>query len=206
MHHLYFIRSVSGWLADEFYDQRTDVWVFGDLAGYRHFQHGLRRAKERDKITVLDLPADSATMNVVILPAAKGRASKPRLKVIERFVFIDKNPQMELVLYGNETAYDHLCRVIDLAMTSSLGDPIDHFHVDEGPGGPDCFLIPRSVSLNIRGPLFEWSLDKLESHYREMIVERGEYYLPKDYRHCIPQDYPYSEPNSKTNPWLSLKR
>ncbi len=164
---LYFIRLKMCWDTPDYYERRTDVWVFGDVAGYANFIEQLGRAKTLTTNIHVDCsrkPPNS--MRVVITPAQR-RLRKPRVKIVERAVLCGGSFEMELVIAGNAAGYSWLSRV--------FRNVSDHDHVDD----ITCYdrVEPRSVALNIREPLKRWSRKGLEYH-DSLVHVRQASFLP----------------------------
>src|SRR5215210_6328589 len=177
MSNLAFIRSVTCVESWDYYESKTDVWCFGDLGGYRYLRQILLRARNaRQNIQLNLLKAHPTSMRCVILPPIKGGLSKPRVKFIERFVSSSGQPNMELVIFGNRGGYKFLSERVTHLLEQSAGDPSDHAHLDDLV---DKEVVPRSVSINLRGPVRAWNRKHLEE-YAGMIFSKGAYFLPAD--------------------------
>ncbi|HEY3245051.1 MAG TPA: hypothetical protein VGM03_17045 [Phycisphaerae bacterium] len=199
MKHLYFIRAATAKHCWDIYDANTDVWVFGDVAGYRYMRSCLRRAQGSSRnLRLHKFDPRSHSMRVIVVPAARIPMRAPRLKAIERIVFIESRPEMELVIYGNRAGYDRLSAAFERMIAGGSDGPHDHEHVD------DNLLVPRSVYLNIRGPLSRWSRSRLGS-YAQMVYQRQPTHLPPGIEYLTAEVWPYEEINPRRSRALSLR-
>jgi hypothetical protein len=109
---------------------------------------------------------------------------------------------MELILHGTQSAYDRLAKVFEQMISDSTGIPQDHAHVGDWSDQwtKECWVVPRSVSLNIRGPLVRWSKAGLEED-RDFVYQASKFTLPEEYD-GIPE--PYTNVSVRSNPWLRL--
>lgn len=181
---LYFIRLKMCFDTPDYYERRTDVWVFGDVAGYAYFVEQLNLAKKSTaNIHVNCSKKPPNSMRVVITPAQR-RLRTPRVKIVERVVLAADSFEMELVIAGNAAGYSWLSRLF-----MNVGD---HDHVDD----IKCYDLvePRSVGLNVREPLKRWSRKGLE--YQESLVyERQASFLPGGLCTPDPELNRYEEPD-----------
>jgi hypothetical protein len=193
MRNLHFIRAKTVCAMERLYEELTDVWVFGDINGYRYFIDCIGQAKTTPKnVHFTELDFSLNTMRVVILPSASLPRKAPRLRIVERLINMGTGPQMELVIHGNAGGYDFLIKQVESSIEAADKEPESHSHV--GQDTPP--LVGRNISLTIRAPLWKWSLDGL-GNYRSMVESRGPWYLPPSadahawkYREPEPADYP----------------
>ncbi|MCH8073176.1 MAG: hypothetical protein IIA09_14615 [Proteobacteria bacterium] len=137
-----------------------------------------------------ELGIDLNSMRVCILPAATKPEKQPRLKFVERVVFLTDSPEMELIIYGNNAGYLELAECYEYACTQYLNDPSDHMHLDDYM---DRRIVRRSVALNIRGPLESWSRGGLKN-YGAFVFERQSTYVPDDIEYLTKKLRPYYDP------------
>jgi hypothetical protein len=186
MNHIVFIRNITAHDLWDYYDNKTEVWVFGTPSGYMLFKESIISAITAKHNVHLSTSGSEFSMKVVILPAQTTTSELPRLKFIERFVWSSNSPVMELVIAGNARGYEHFAKEVD-KLSRAPRDPSEHCHWDD-ISSP--IVIPRSVAINIRAPIGHWSR-KGYKDYAHMIETRGDYYLPKEllYRAAIPEEY-----------------
>ncbi|HVX11599.1 MAG TPA: hypothetical protein VHC22_10495 [Pirellulales bacterium] len=223
MEHLYFVRSRTAIADDNYYESKTDVWMFGDKQGFDYFLTCLSLAKTANRAVQLTgshpneigvLPPISSprrsgfralraaftlptSMPAVVLPPRTGLGSKPRLKLCERLVYKRRKPAMELIIYGNRAAYTRLATIVR-SLSQGPGVPLrDHRHLDDVF---DTWVVKRSVALNIRAPLSRWSRANL-GEYRSALYAANPHRLPNDLSHLEPR--PYELPDADS-PYLRL--
>ncbi len=202
MKHIYFIRSYTGYFDCDYYEQKTDVWVFGDIDGYRYLINNLKKAKDSQKnIRLLELNFNSNTMNVVILQSAYNSTKQPRVKFAERVIFDNDKPEMELIIFGNKKGYDFLIKTFNDFIRDSRENLEDHLHLDDQYNKE---LVKRSISLIIRDPLIKWNKSKLNI-YKDFIFDKGKKYMPYDLIHYKKVE-PYTAIEPNDNIYLSLKK
>lgn len=153
-HSLYFIRQTTMYDPETCFEIWTDIWVFGDIRGYSYVRTAILNAKGASKPLRLDaIPHHSHSMRVLVLPADRGTSVRPRVKLIERLIWDRDRLNMELVIYGNRPGYDRLAAVFQHSIDNP-DDPSEHQHLDDAPVR-GRWIVPRSVSLNVRNPLSE---------------------------------------------------
>jgi hypothetical protein len=190
MKNLFFIRSTTGRHSWEYYELKTEVLMFGDIKGYKYFVDCLNAARFSLSNVYLDeIDTTSNSMRVVVLPSIEVAAGEARLRIIERPVFVNESANMELVICGNSSGYKHLAALVNQIASDTDEDLDNHLHLDDDT---DACLIRRSVSLNIRSPLIEWSKKKLE-HWVDTVLERRSDYLPEDINYLFESPEPYQE-------------
>ena len=190
MKNLFFIRSTTGIHSWEYYELKTEALMFGDVEGYQYFVDCLNAARSSTRNVHLDeIDARSNSMRVVVVPSREVAAGEARLRIIERPVFVNESANMELVICGNSGGYQHLAALVNQAATDTEEDPDNHLHLADAT---DACLIRRSVSLNIRSPLIEWSKKKL-GHWADAVFDRQPDYLPKDINYLFESPEPYQE-------------
>jgi hypothetical protein len=202
MKHIYFIRSYTNYYNCDYYEQKTDIWIFGDIEGYKYLVDNLKNAKGSEKnIRLQELDFRSNTMNVVILKPGYNSIKQPRLKFAERIIFVNNKPEVELIIFGNKNGYDFLINTFNDFINDSRENLEDHLHLDDQDNKE---IVKRSISLNIRDALKKWDKKKLKL-YRDFIYENKKKYLPYDLN-----DYkliePYTEIDTKDNVYLTLRR
>jgi hypothetical protein len=198
MSEVHLIRAKMAYQTSDYYEEKTDVWLFGDVSGYRSLQETIRRASAGHR---LQRPAcggaGSNSMRACILRPSSSPRHQPRLKLVERIVFLDKAPEMELIVYGNDAGYEWLNEMLDRAFTDYLDDPSEHVHVDDHRGGP---VVRRSVALNIRGAVGSWSREAL-GDYASFVFDRQPTYLPSDIGYLTKALCPYEDPTAGEFPF-----
>jgi hypothetical protein len=173
---LHFIRSLVEPVTECFYDFKTDVWVIGDRGGLAEFIADFDHARSTTHpIHVAAIPPDSPGMRCVVMPVSKYPTRKPILKAVERIVFRNGAPVMQVVLCGNKRGYAKLAALARKAMLAS-GGPLDHWHVDDAELE---WVVPRSIALNLRGAVHGWTTEDLGC-YADDVRTGGCYRLPKD--------------------------
>ena len=93
MSQLHLIRSKMACEWGTYYEEKTDVWLFGDLAGYASLQATLAEAMKSRHPVLLPHKRKSNSMRLCILPAASRPTRAPRLKLVERIVFLAVRPR-----------------------------------------------------------------------------------------------------------------
>ena len=167
--HLRFVRSQSTIDCWDAYEERTQVLVFGDGGGFTWLASSLDSLDEQSCSIKLPLLLDAPlSMPVVILPPIPDRSEKPKLKCIERLIREDVHPTMELVIGGNAAGLGRLAEAIQGLVDAPSGNPHEHVDFDDYYEG--SILVPRSVSLSIRGPFSEWSSDGF-GDYKDLLSE-----------------------------------
>jgi hypothetical protein len=171
---LHLIRSTTSWDSSLMYDFKTEVVIFGDIAAYQDVASRLRAAAGgNEAIDPCIDTTQSNSMSLVIAAPAKPSGRGACVRLLERAVQLNGAACMELIVYGNCEGYCWLADQFDRLLLHV--DDIDfHLHID------DWYLkeiVPRSVSLNIRGPLRVWQLENLD-HWRALVTERQDSYLP----------------------------
>jgi hypothetical protein len=152
----------------DYFEEKTDVWVFGDCEGYQLLAEMLIGAATSSNNRHVEACEQHPTsMRCVILPSPIGNQSRPHLKFFERFAFNKSESFMELVMCGNQAGYRHLsARILELCQ-KGLGNLDEHFHLDDST---DSCVVKRSVALNFRGPVAEWRREKFDP-YEDLVFE-----------------------------------
>lgn len=188
---LRFIRQYSVLDTSWQFEMKTDVWVFSDLDGLLYLKKSIRKAiKAKHNIHLDEVETDSVSMQCVILPALKKPATKPRLKIVERKIFKNAAPEMELVILGNKAGYKKLIAELNIAIKQYLDNPTEHVHIDDW-----CcaWVVLKSVSLNIRGPVSTWDKDTLGDYFA-MTTEKTSSYLPENCDYMTKEIWNYESP------------
>ena len=173
---LYFVRGTVTFDPQTCFETWTDVWVFGDVRGYLYARSMILDAKGSAKaIRLHAIPHDSHSMRVLILPANRRVTARPRVKLAERLIWDSGRLKMELVVYGNPAGYDRLAAVFKRS-ADDPGDASNHEHIDDSTMR-GRWLVPRSVSLNVRSPLPRWDLESL-GPYKTVVANRQKDFLP----------------------------
>jgi hypothetical protein len=195
MNNLRFIRNQVCHDYWDFFEVKTDVWIFGDKPGYRHFQARIADAiTSNQNIVVKRGSPEDNSMGAIILPAQKTGSHSPKMKAVERLVWWNCRPQMELIIVGNKAGYERLMDGID-SLYKDAGDLTQHFHLDD----VSCaYMVPRSIALNFRAPVDKWEGSEF-GEYSEMVAKQSDLFIPKEvgYRLKLIQGYedicsPYS--------------
>lgn len=179
-----FLRSKSTIATTQQYDEMTDVWVVGNERGFLAFARTLSRAETSAKTTIFQLSEASAHgMRVMIVPAEK-RPARARLRIWERTVFIKRQLQMELVIFGNVPAYRRLAQISE--DVSRMPPGYDHEHVDWDRE----WIVQRSISLNLRVP---FATRKEMADQLGVIADRNQnpHFLPPGVEYLTPGNHPY---------------
>jgi hypothetical protein len=186
----------------DYYESKTDVLVFGDVEGYTLFRQQLQRAKTaKENVHLTLLEQHPTSMRSVILPARDDGAAEARLKFIERFVSGKSGPNMELVIFGNQTGFQYLADKLEKLEKGFVGQPSEHIHLDDLT---DAHVVPRSVSLNLRGPLRKWERDNFDE-YGDLILKKGEHFLPAAISYRVSKQEEYEEISASESDFLSLQ-
>lgn len=202
MKHLTFIRCSTAFHCWDYYEQKTEVWVLGDVAGFRYFARKLAAATTSRGSVHLDVyDPHFAGMCVLVLPAARTDMRRPRLKLIERFVRYRGQPKMELVIHGNQKGYELIANLLLKLCESTQGSPADHVHLDDH----SCkYLVKRSVSLNIRAPLLNWSRKNLLEYVDLVYPKQPNASLPADLAHPAQAPKQYERISAEHSDFLTL--
>jgi hypothetical protein len=201
MANLAFIRSATCFECWDYYEKKTDVWVFGNVDGYDWFRQNLVKATRATKNIHLTLLEQHPTsMRSVILPAKTDDSPRPRLKFIERFVSSQGSPNMELVIFGNEAGYLYLADKIAKLANENVGSPSEHVHLDDLS---DPHVVPRSVSLNLRGPIQKWEA-KHFGEYSDLVHSKSQDFLPTALNYRLREDDEYEEITAEESEFLKL--
>jgi hypothetical protein len=203
MPHVTFVRSLSTIQSEQIYDFKTEAVVFGDVEGYRVIARLLRRAQTARRVLNLHDAAAGTPVGMLcaIIPADR-QLDGVRLKLIERLVFVKRRPKMELVIHGTQIAYERLATVFELMISHSTDIPQDHTHVGDWSDQwtKEGWMVPRSVSVNIRGPLEKWTKTGLQE-YEQFVYHSTRFTLPDEYDRILE---PYASVSLRSNPWLRL--
>ena len=193
-------RSRTVWMDELYYEEKTEIWVFGDEHGYCNLARVLRSVCSRNQTVDISNGIRSNGMSLLLIPASEPVA-RARIKMFERIVFKKTKPQMELVIYGNAKGFCRLAEIFDRLVVTSLDDPVNHEHVNDWF---DRWVVKKSVSLNIRGPVRKWSRKSLGDYY-ETARKPGEYYLPSNIEYLDRESLPYVVPVPGKSHHLSLR-
>jgi len=193
------LRSRTSWACDDFYEEKTEVCVFGDEEGYRSLAGILRCVGDRYDAISVSYNAGHWGMALLLIHAPEPPV-RAKVKICERITLKDRKPGMELVIYGNVKGFTRLAKMVDNLVITALNNPAEHCHVDDWH---DRWVVKRSVSLNIRGPVSNWDKQHLGDYYA-LTRECGKHYLPHDIEHLFQSDLPYRVPVPGESPGLSL--
>jgi hypothetical protein len=203
MANLFLLRNKTGFDCWDYYDELTDVYVFGDRAGFKSLIQDLFQAEDRQTNTHLTLADKNPnSMRGVILPASKKWPKNPRLKFTERFVWFEGRPKMELVIFGNKQGYRYLRDVIIELMGKKVRNSSDYVQLNDLLTPQ---VVPRSISLNLRPPVAKWSRKALEP-YDTLVFGKNRYMLPADLDYRLEEKEDYEEISEKESEFLRLDR
>ncbi|PCJ51356.1 MAG: hypothetical protein COA79_26495 [Planctomycetota bacterium] len=186
---VYFIRGVVTHDSDCEYWKNTDIWVFGDIKGYEYLISKLNDAKNQNVTINIQKNCD-LSMQCLILSASDKPEKRARVKLVERKIFKNEEPEMELIIYGNIKGYNKLIEELEHSIKNYVNKPDEHSHIEEGWSD---YVVKRSVSLNIRGPLQTWNVEELDC-YKEYLIERQPTYLPDDCSYMTKKLWKYELP------------
>jgi hypothetical protein len=175
MANLAFIRNMVCFDCWDYFECKTDVWLFGDVEGYTFFERQIRLAVFSEKNIHLSLTEKHPTsMRAVLVHASKNDQAPARLKFIERVVCDTRDLNMELVICGNNLGLTYLAEQVARITREYAGNPSEHTHLDDAD---NPHVAARSVSLNIRGPFDRWTRESF-GEYTELILKKNEHFLP----------------------------
>ncbi len=193
MKNLFFVRSKTETHSWEYFDSKTEAIVLGDREGYAYLISCMSKAKTgKTHVYLNEIDASSYSMRVVICPAAKNDFPE-MLRIIERPVYLNGSPNMELVICGNIAGYVRIITMFSAVLQSSSDGFDNHIHLDDVS---DVCLVPRSVSLNIRSPLDYWSKE-LAGIWSDKIYCRQADFMPTGIEYLFSNPEHYIKPNSK---------
>lgn len=190
MANLAFIRSATCFESWDYYERKTDVWIFGDVEGYDWLRQKFldaMGATENCRLSILQKHLTS--MKSVILPAESTGDQSPRFKVIERLIPDPATPNLELVFFGNASGYQYLADKLATLVKKHSGNPSEHVHLDDLV---DPNMVPRSVSLNLRGPVHKWEREKF-GEYAGLVYSISPDLLPSELDYRLHQKVEYEE-------------
>lgn len=190
--HLHFVRSRTAIQSESRYDSKTDVYMFGDTAGFSRFLDGLRSAERGEAVRLSPTGNRSTGMHALIMSANTARGVSPRIRFFERVIFVRKRARMEFVIYGNGSAYRRLADDIQKLLDRGGSPLLDHLHLDDES---DRWILRRSIAVNIRMPLGAWSRSALGS-YATAIYSENRFQLPDDIGYLSP--WPYVLPDTRS--------
>jgi hypothetical protein len=198
---LIFIRNSCTYDCWDYYDKKTEVWVFGDLDGYNLFRQDILLAVTKTTNTHIPfLDRNPISMRGIILPAQVKYRQFARIKLIERFVTYDGNPSMELVIAGNEKGYHYLAEKLAFLINSENGNVEEYIKFDDLT---DPAVVKRSVALNVRAPLKKWSVKKL-GEYAVLLKKKSEYFIPLELQYRLNISQAYVDINTNESPVVRI--
>lgn len=185
--HLFFVRDQFSEDVTVCISDKTEVCVYGDVNGYKYFVRCLERAKTSKRIFHLkELDFRSHTMYCTILPAYR-ELKAARVKMIERVVFVGRQPKVELIIYGTERGYDYMIKNLEAFITTTTEDQKCHWHFDDFHFP---MLIKRSVNMQITDPLKSWTKEKVLPWVWTAIYDAPlPTHLPEATKYCDPEPY-----------------
>jgi hypothetical protein len=193
------LRSRTTLIADDYYEEKTEVWILGDKKGYTEFSSILKALPIGGQSLAVSYRKRFGMM-LILIPAVATSCKAQKLRIIERIVFKSRKPQMELIICGNTKGFRQLAEIIDTLIINSLDKPEDHIHIDDWF---DQWVVKRSIALNIRGPVTKWTQDAL-GEYDSMITSGGNHPLPENIKYLSKKSMPYKIPTYGESPLLTL--
>ncbi len=197
---LYFIRDE--FLSDPYIaiDDRTEVLLFGDLAGFQYLQDCLLKAQTSTRcVHLTHLDMRTFTMSCTILPAQRS-VKRARLKFLERLIFVGRQPRIEFLIYGTLAGYRSLSRTLQATIRRTDEDVEKHFHLDNRF---DRSIASGSINLQVCQPLRVWKPDKLPRYVHKMIYHKpnGTFQLNSSrYQYELSHPVRYKAPNPNEDP------
>jgi hypothetical protein len=202
MKNIVFIRSLASAQCWDYYESKTEAWVFGDIGGFEYLRKCFLNAKSLEaNVHLNEIDPGSNSMRVVVIPSSKSLVDRARIKIIERFIKVDGIPNMELVFFGNDLGYDYLANKLGTMLKNPNSDVSDHFHLDDIN---DTCLVKRSVSLNVRAPLSKWDREALRE-YAPLVFEKIEAFLPNEIECAPDEEIAYQELSPIQSDFLRLE-
>lgn len=180
-----FYRTLGGTQSWEYYDLKTDVVILGDVAGYKYLLSLVEQATRlvsNERVSQSLLPN---SMQMVITGAVEGK-DEPKLRIIERPIVMNGRGNMEVVIMGGKAAYCKLQAILQDLIERPSNDVSHHVHIDDSDG----FLLPRSISLNIRQPMEVWNPKKLEN-WTYLLDGKTANYFPAELDYMVKNPEPY---------------
>lgn len=126
-------------------------------------------------------------MQCVILPATSSPSKGPKLKFLERKIFVSREPEMELIVLGNRRGYQLIDRLLEHLITKFPDEPDDHSHLDQKE-----VVDAHGATLNIRGPLTRWNRKGLRL-FADVVYGR-QWYFPDEWQLAGAKKSPWLEP------------
>lgn len=193
-----FIRSSVTLDTEWEFEEKTDVLVFGDVEGYRYFQAKVREATNSKNNVHLDIVKQCGnSMQCVILKALDKPSKRPRIKFLERKIFKNDSPEMELIIVGNRDGLQAFSDDFDTIIEDSSSDLGGHHHYDDNFAN---WIVKRSVALNVREPLAVWKKENFQG-FDSYILERQDTYLARHWELMTKDLWPYHEPVAGEYPY-----
>jgi len=195
-------RCESSFETDSEFRKRTEVLIWGDVAAYKHLQSLFQKAcHSRNNVHVDIIKPCETSMQCVILPAARAPRKRPKLKISERKIYCRREPEMELIFYGNTAGYGLISDIFGGMLDWALNKPGEHTHVDDW--GFPAMIDPYGVILNIRGPVLQWNRKNL-AEYAPFLAKpkREAWYYPDPWELKNPRQEKYQEPIAGKDPFV----
>jgi hypothetical protein len=191
MSKIFLIRTTMAIEQESYYSAKTDVWLLGDVQGYKAFIKLLRLAistkHNQRNLHLWSLARNECNMLLSILPPMPIKNKSPKIKFWERFVYYKSKPWMELVIAGNLSGLERFASEVESLLRKTTGDPSDHMHFDSEYCG-QSWIMPRSIALNLRDPLKKWDLKKLqENGYDYFFTKKSPETIPADLHYRLRQ-------------------
>ena len=132
----------------------TDVWLYGDVEGYRYWISLLKAAASGAPACRIEQRLLGIySMSVLLQPRVRNRECIADFS--ERLLHRPQ-PVMELVINATTSGYRKMVEEIEALTDQNRDDPSDHLHLDRNTP----WLTANSICLNIRGPKTIWNPDR----------------------------------------------
>ena len=139
------------------YEERTSIQIVSDDLGHAHLLSGLRSAIEGDEFRFIPGGGEQRMRMIVLAPSPIPRKAG-RLKIIERLVYVEGYPTMELIVYGNQVGYRALeSALVDLQSAREPDEELLLTDDDRSHLVPGTHVVKRSVTVRFFHPLKNWT-------------------------------------------------
>ena len=149
---LSFLRGSTGGSDDSIYTSKTEVWVCGDIAGYRHWIELLRLSAAGAQAKRIN-PEILGLYSMSLVLQQRVRHREAIVDFSER-LYHRPSPVMELVINATTSGYRKMADKIEEFTNLLNDDPDDHIHLD---AGMVPWVTATSIALNVRGPMLVWN-------------------------------------------------
>jgi len=172
MSNFFLIKDVTGNECEYYFTEKTDVWILGDIKGYKIFLNRLRSAiAAKRNLHLWSLAKHECNMLLSILPPVVSKSKRPQMRFWERLVFYKSKPWMELVISGNLPGFKLFTSEVESFLKNPADDTSSHDHFDD-QNIHQKWIKTRSISLNLRGPVKKWDVKKLRENGHDSFLER----------------------------------